>query len=88
MGKQKSKVVVITGSTRGIAFALAGAFIEKGCRVVVSGRNQQSVDGAIEVLMKKNRISSVVGIPCNVRKVDDLQVLWDFAMITFGCVDI
>jgi len=42
------KTVVITGSTRGIGFGLADEFLKRGCRVVVSGRNQVSTDHAVE----------------------------------------
>lgn len=31
------KVVAITGSTRGLGFGLAKAFLERGCAVTVSG---------------------------------------------------
>ena len=37
------KNIVITGSTRGIGLALAKAFLERGCRVIISGRRQESV---------------------------------------------
>ncbi len=40
------KNVVITGSTRGIGFGLAVAFLASGCQVVVNGRSQHSVDEA------------------------------------------
>ena len=32
--------VVITGSTKGIGLALAHAFLDLGCSVVIAGRNQ------------------------------------------------
>ncbi|MBE0634484.1 SDR family NAD(P)-dependent oxidoreductase, partial [Candidatus Bipolaricaulota bacterium] len=37
------KTIVITGSTRGIGLGLAREFLELGCRVVVSGRIEESV---------------------------------------------
>ena len=45
------KTIVITGSTRGIGFALARSFLKRGCRVVISGRKQNLVDVAVERLM-------------------------------------
>ncbi len=38
------KTVVITGSTRGIGRGLAEQFLARDCQVVVSGRQQASVD--------------------------------------------
>jgi NAD(P)-dependent dehydrogenase (short-subunit alcohol dehydrogenase family) len=32
------KSVAITGSTRGIGYALADSFLERGCSVTISGR--------------------------------------------------
>ena len=44
------KTIVITGSTRGIGLALARAFLERGCRVVISGRRQESLDCRLQEL--------------------------------------
>jgi len=38
------KTIVITGSTRGIGYGLADAFLMHGERVVISGRKQETVD--------------------------------------------
>ena len=34
------KNIVITGSTRGVGYAMAKGFLASGCRVVVSGRGE------------------------------------------------
>ena len=34
-------VIVLTGSTRGIDYGLADAFLSKDCHVVVTGRGQR-----------------------------------------------
>jgi len=44
--KETSPVVVITGSTCGLGFALAKEFLERGCRVTISGRTGESVEQA------------------------------------------
>jgi len=82
------KTVVITGSTRGIGFAMANAFIERGFNAVISGRKQASVKRAIEALSKSGSDGTVIGTACNVNSYDDIQGLWDFAIGKFGSVDI
>ncbi len=44
------KRVLVTGSSRGIGFAIAEAFLDSGARVAVNGRTEQSVSAAIEKL--------------------------------------
>ena len=46
------KIVVITGSTRGIGRGLAEAFLERGHTVVINGRSPSSVDATLAELSK------------------------------------
>ena len=66
--------VVITGSTRGLGFALAREFALRGCRVTVSGRSAQGVEitlsrlleaaaGALEDADPMRRIVNILGDP-------------------------
>lgn len=45
-------VVLITGSNKGIGFATAGLFLNKGYKVILSGRNEKSLIAAKEKLGK------------------------------------
>ena len=82
------KTVVITGSTRGIGFGLAQAFLDRGCRVVVSGRGQDGVDAALATLRSQVPKAQVAGCPCDVTRPEELQALWDAAVAEFGQVDV
>ena len=45
--KLNGKLALVTGSTSGIGEATAKALAAEGCRVIVNGRSQKSVDGAL-----------------------------------------
>lgn len=80
------KTVVITGSTRGIGRGLAENFLKRGCNVVLSGRQQQTVDAAIAELAQAD--GKLTGKACDINSPQDLQALWDHAKSHFGAVDI
>ena len=81
------KVIVVTGSTRGIGFALAQAFLERGCAVTVSGRTAEAVEKALAALSPR-AAEHLLGQPCDVTDYAQLQALWDAAQAHFGRVDI
>ena len=82
------KVIVVTGSTRGIGYGLADAFLDRGCAVVVTGRSQQSVDDAVQQFAQKHDANRILGQPCDMQSYDQVQALWDQSKAHFGNVDI
>jgi NAD(P)-dependent dehydrogenase (short-subunit alcohol dehydrogenase family) len=82
------KHIVITGSTRGIGYGLAQAFLELGCSVTVSGRIQAAVDQAVSKLSQSYQAHRVFGLTCDVRLPDQIQALWDQSLDRFGKIDI
>lgn len=50
MFRLDGKVALITGSTRGLGFAMAEAMIAAGAHVVVNGRDEAAVDEAVAAL--------------------------------------
>ena len=83
-----SKHIVITGSTRGIGFGLAEAFLALGCSVTVSGRGKEAVKEAVADLKSRHEAKRIFGLACNVTIPDQVQALWDQAFERFGKVDI
>lgn len=81
------KTVVITGSTRGIGFGLAREFLKRGCRVVISGRNQASVDKVVAELSAQYATDAVCGHACDVADYEQLRALWSAAVAHFDRVD-
>ncbi len=82
------KTVVITGSTRGLGFALAEAFLQRDCAVVICGRTESAVHGALAALTGRYNADRILGQPCDVSDFAQLQALWDAAAADFGHVDI
>ena len=58
--KLEDKIVLITGSTAGIGFAIAKAFAAEGARTIINGRSDNSVKRAINEL-KSSAEGEVLG---------------------------
>jgi short-subunit dehydrogenase len=90
------KNIVITGSTRGIGLALARAFLERNCQVVISGRSQDSLQSCLQELSKNFPAERLGGTVCNVRQYDiwinnagisnSLARPWDLPLEELQCV--
>jgi NAD(P)-dependent dehydrogenase (short-subunit alcohol dehydrogenase family) len=66
----RGKVALITGANRGIGLAIGHALATEGCNLVVSGRNQSSLNKAERELSKRK--IGVLPVVCDVR--DPLEV--------------
>jgi NAD(P)-dependent dehydrogenase (short-subunit alcohol dehydrogenase family) len=84
----KLRVIVITGSTRGIGYSLAEAFLEQGCAVTISSRSQEAVDEAVTKLSGKYKIERIHGVPCDVTDYTQVERLWERAKDHFNSIDI
>jgi len=82
------KSIVITGSTSGIGLGLAGSFLDLGCQVVISGRSPERLKAAADKLAEKFDTERTACFLCDVRNREEVRSLWDFAVRTFGKVDI
>lgn len=78
---------VITGSSKGIGLALAKSCVAQGHQVLISGRDEASVQAAVAALGVAGP-GRVVGQPADVSRKSEVQALWDRAMAEFGAVDV
>lgn len=82
------KNVVITGSTKGVGFALAREFRRAGHNVVVTGRTPQSVDDAVTSLTETPGAGRLLGRAVDVTDPDAANGLWEYAAGELSTVDI
>ena len=80
------KNVVITGSTRGLGFAMAMEFLLSGCNVTLSGRGEALSQTASSALLPFK--GKYIYVPCNVQEKASVQGLWDKSLIQWGKIDI
>ena len=80
------KVVVVTGGSRGIGFAIASFLAEDGAAVVVSGRDADRLARASEEIEALG--GTVVGVVADVVSRRDADRLVDTARERFGRIDI
>jgi 3-oxoacyl-[acyl-carrier protein] reductase len=82
-----SRVVLITGGTRGIGYATAAALLEAGDKVAITGTTSDGVVKAEHALAAANG-GSVIGIVCDVRDAASVQRAVATAVERFGGLDV
>ena len=81
-----NKVVIITGSARGIGFEIGKRFAANGAKVVLSDINEEGVKEAAESLEKLGYES--MGVKADVTHEEDLQNLVNGTKEKYGRIDI
>ena len=82
------KVVIVTGSSRGIGLAIAAAMAEHGAKVVISSRKQDACDEVAHAINAQHGDQRAVAIAANISSKDDLQNLVDETRKAFGRIDV
>ncbi len=83
MGKLKDKVAVVTGGNSGIGLATAKALAEAGAKVIITGKNADSVEKAVAEIG-----GDVIGFVADQGKVADISRLGNEVGARFDGVDI
>lgn len=81
----KHKIVVVTGGTKGIGYAIAEALVRSGASVFVTARTQADVSAAVAELSKHGKAA---GGDCDVRDEDQVKSMLTDCERVFGGVDI
>ena len=83
MGQLDGKVALITGGNSGIGLATAKRFVAEGARVVISGRDQSTLDAAVSELGEH-----ALGVAGDISKLEDIDRLIAATRNRFGKIDI
>ncbi|WP_426231683.1 SDR family NAD(P)-dependent oxidoreductase [Pararhizobium sp. DWP3-4] len=67
------KVALVTGSTKGIGFAVAAGLAGMGAKVIIHGRSQGSVDAAVETLTTDDTGVRARGIGADLTVFEDVS---------------
>jgi len=86
MKRLDGKVAVITGSARGIGFAIAERFAEHGATTIISDISQELVDKAVCKLKEKSL--SVDGLVMNVTNAENLEECFKEIVSKYHSIDI
>jgi len=71
----KGKVAFVSGSTKGIGFAIAKQLLQEGAVVIINGRKKDVVDAAIAKLNAEVPGAQVTGIAADFVKVEEVNAL-------------
>lgn len=82
----QDKVVVITGSSKGLGRALAHAYAGAGARVVINARSAAALEATRNELVAKQ--AQVAALPADATQPGDIARLVAFALTTFGRIDV
>lgn len=71
----KGKVAFVSGSTKGIGFAIATQLLQEGAVVVINGRIKEVVDAAVQKLKALVPNAEVSGLAADFAKADEVNEL-------------
>ncbi|MBM9502094.1 SDR family oxidoreductase [Leptospira sp. 201903071] len=81
--KFKNKVVLITGGNGGIGFATAKLFVDEGANVIITGRDQNTLDSAVKILGNQAR-----AYRADVLNKEERELLFKGIREEFGTLDV
>ena len=82
----EGKVAVVTGSSKGIGLAIAKGLAEYGAKVVISSRDQESIDSVAEQFNKDGL--TAIAQSCHVGDEDQRKNLVQKTIESYGKIDI
>ena len=85
--KLENKVAIITGSTKGIGYAIAEAYLKEGAKVVVTGLKDE-VSEALKTLEEKYNSENILGLELDVTSTESIKNVVNKTIEKFQKIDI
>lgn len=89
--RMRGKVVLITGSSRGLGLALAEEFSRRGARIVLTAREQDELERARALLLHRQVVvdpEDILVVPADLRKPEDAKYLIHRGTEEWGQIDV
>ena len=83
----QDQVAFVAGSSRGIGRAIAVALLGEGARVIISGRNAESLERTSEELQGLKGADRVLAIPGDLSAISAIEAGFSLARAHFGRID-
>ena len=85
-----NKVVLITGSTRGIGNSIARLFLENSAKVVICGSNIENAKKAVESIKCDLSISdeNIMPVGLNMKDKENIKEVVEYVINRFGNIDV
>lgn len=83
----KGKTILVTGGGTGLGRSMSEAFLKLGANIVICSRKQDVIEKAAADMMQQFG-GEVLGLPCDVRKYDEVEKVIEAAYAKFGGIDV
>jgi len=87
MKNLNGKIAFITGGSKGIGYGIAAALLEEGMNVAITGRNQETVNAAVDSL-KKIGSGKIIGFAADVKSYSSQEDAIQKTITQFGEIDL
>lgn len=81
-----NKTIVVTGGSRGVGKDIALTFAKLGANVVISGRDEQTLNATLSELQEHNK--NCIAVPGDLRRISAVKALIETAAAKFGTIDV
>ena len=81
------QIVIISGGSRGIGKAIAKGFAVRGAYSVVTGRDADTLQQAVDEITAAGATKDVIPVVCDVSKADDITALVETVLEKYGRID-